>query len=558
MTSGIITGKFLGTYLNIHILPIIVCLTFFISIVVFLIYRKKNAYAASNVASVDTNTDVSRTTGQNTIIAQDTNAGLFTKTGPQNLQGILPVRILLIIASFNFLVIGLGCSYFYYYKEDKNFFQNLYDYGLRNPDTTIIAEGRISTHPEIEKGYLLFMLCTQKIILQNTNGTQDLSMESNDIINVRLKTANYYSFKRDDFIKGNGLLNLRDDGELTLILEDFHTEKIPAEGLMPFFYNFRKRTYECISGVYYDKLGTGCAGIATALILGNDNFVSNLTLQNFKHSGVYHLLAISGQHISFFIYLLVSFLKYASPGLKKLHLKSIFILLLILLFLIFYNFLVGQKASALRASMMAILIILAGFWERESSRKFVLSMTYIFLLAIFPEFLNNIGFWLSFAAMAAILYINDIFAGLVKKVCKKLKARYKLRTGYNLEENYFIRIFITTFSINVFIMPVLLYFFKEFSLIAPLTNILIIPVFYPLLFILILSSAFSLFWPPIGSFLILPAKPFILYILKIVNFFGSKNFFILTAENTSYFYLVIYYLLLFIMLFLLNKYVETD
>ncbi|MCL5073441.1 MAG: ComEC/Rec2 family competence protein [Actinobacteria bacterium] len=551
-------GKFLRTYLNIYILPIIVCLTFFISIVVFLIYRKKNACATSDVASVDTNTDVDRTAGQDTITAQDTAAGQLTKTGPQNLQGILPVRILLIIASFNFLVIGLGCSYFYYYKEDKNIFQNLYDYGLRNPDTTIVVEGRISTHPEIKKGYLLFMLCSQKIILQNTNGTQGLSMESNDIINVKLKTANYYSFKRDDFIKGNGLLNLRDDGDLTLILEDFHTEKIPTEGLMPFFYNFRKRTYECISGVYYDKLGTGCAGIATALILGNDNFVSNLTLQNFKHSGAYHLLAISGQHISFFIYLLVSFLKFAGPGLKKLYLKNIFIMLLILLFLIFYNFLVGQKASALRASMMAILIILAGFWERESSGKFVLSMTYMFLLAVFPGFLNNIGFWLSFAAMAAILYINGIFAGLVKKICKKLKGRYKLRTDYNLEENYFIRIFITTFSINVFIMPVLLYFFKEFSLIALLTNILIIPVFYPLLFILILSSAFSLFWPPIGSFLILPAKPFILYILKIVNFFGRKNFFILTTENTSYFYLVIYYLLLFILLFLLNKYVETD
>jgi competence protein ComEC len=219
---------------------------------------------------------------------------------------------------------------------------------------------------------------------------------------------------------------------------------------------------------------------------------------------------------------------------------------------------VGQKASALRASMMAILVILAGFWERESNGKFVLSMAYIFLLSAFPEFLNNIGFWISFAAMAAIIYINSIFARLLKKTFKKIKARFKLRTDYNLEENYFMKIFITTFSINIFIMPVMLYFFKEFSLIAPLTNILIIPVFYLLLFILILSSVISLFWPPIGSFLILPAKPLILYILKIVNFFGSKNFFILTIENLSYFYLAIYYLLLFMLLFLLNKYVKTD
>jgi len=56
----------------------------------------------------------------------------------------------------------------------------------------------------------------------------------------------------------------------------------------------------------------------------------------------------------------------------------------------------------------------------------------------------------------------------------------------------------------------------------------------------------------------LPAKPLILYILKIVNFFGNKNFFILTIENLSYFYPAIYYLLLFMALFLLNKYVKTD
>jgi len=517
----------------VSILPVIICLTFFISIVIFLIYRKKNSGVIFNAVSIRPN------------------AGL------QNLHSSLSLRILIIIASLNFLAIGFCCSYFYYYREDKNIFQSLYDYELKNPDATIIVEGRISSYPEIKKGYLLFMLCSQKITLQNADSIQGSSMESCDVINVKLKTSNYYSFKRDDFIKANGILNLQDAG-LMLILEDFHTEKIPVKGLMSFFYNLRKRTYECVFRVYYNKLGTGCAGIAVALILGNDNFISSRILESFKHSGVYHLLAISGLHVSFFIYLLVSFFKFASPGSKKLHFKNISRMILILLFLIFYNFLVGQKASTLRASMMAILVILAGFWERESNGKFVLSMTYIFLLSAFPEFFNNIGFWLSFAAMAAIIYINDIFARLLKKICKKIKARFKFRTDYNLEENYFMKIFITTFSINIFIMPVMLYFFKEFSLTAPLTNILIIPVFYLLLLILILSSVISLFWPPIGSLLILPAKPLILYILKIVNLFGSKNLFVLTLKNISYFYLVIYYILLFILLFLLNKYVKTD
>jgi len=392
---------------------------------------------------------------------------------------------------------------------------------------------------------------------KNADNARNLNMESGDVVNVKLRTTDYYSFKRDDFIKADGTLKLWNN-DLILELEDFHVEKIPAKCLTSFLYNFRKRTYECILKVYYNKLGTSCAGIAVATILGNDNFISSRILENFKHSGVYHLLAISGQHISFFIYLLVSFLRLAGPGSKKLYLKNILIMLLILLFLIFYNFLIGQKASALRASMMAILIILTGFWEREPDGKFVLSMTYIFLLSAFPEFLNNIGFWLSFAAMAAIIYINNIFSGLLKKICKNIKTKFKFRNGYSPEENYFIKIFMTTFSINIFILPVMLYFFKDFSLIAPLTNILIIPVFYLLLFILILSSAASLFWPPIGSFTIVPAKPLILYILKIVNFFGTKEFFILKIENISYYYLAVYYLLLFVVLFLLNKYIKKS
>lgn len=502
-----------------------------------------------------------------------------TNTNSKNLHDSLTIRILIIIASLNFLVIGLGSSYFYYYREDENIFQRLYDYGLKNPEATIIVEGRISSHPEIKKGYILFTLCSQKIILrnatsQNTDNTQNMNTNTNtnmrtgDNINVKLKTSDYYSYKRDDSIKTEGILDLR-YGRLMLVSEDFHTEKIHPKGLVSFFYNFRKRTYECISRVYYDRLGTGCAGIAVALILGNDNFISSSIIQNFKDSGVYHMLAISGQHVSFFIYLLISFLNFLNTGsnsnpnprfngLKKMHLKNIFIMLLILIFLVFYNFLIGQKASALRASIMAILIVLAGFWGRESDGKFVLSMSYIFLILVFPEFLNNIGFWLSFAAMAAIIYINGIFVRLMKKANKKIKIRFGLKTDYNLAENYFMKIFITTFSINIFIMPVMLYFFKEFSLIAPLTNILIIPVFYLLLFILILSSIASLFWPPAGSFLILPAKPVILYILKVVNFLGSKDIFILTAGNLSYFYLIVYYLLFFILLFLLNKYIKTD
>jgi ComEC/Rec2-related protein len=510
-----------------------ICLAFFISIVIFVIFKKKNFGVTSSVTVMATNTVL------------------------QNIQGSLSLKILITVASLNFLAIGFCSSYFYYYMENKNIFQNLYGYEFKNPDATIIVEGRISSHPEIEKGYLLFMLCSQKITLQNPGGVQDAKMESGDAINVKLKTSDYYSFERDDFIKANGILTLRKN-RLMLVLEDFHTEKIPAKGLMSFFYNLRKRTYECISRVYYNKLGTSCAGIAVALILGNDNFISGRILESFRHSGVYHLLAISGLHVSFFIYLLISFLKLTSPGSKKFYFKNVSIIIVILIFLIFYNFLVGQKASTLRASLMAILVILAGFWERESDRKFALSMAYIFLLSAFPEFLNDIGFWLSFAAMAAIIYINNIFTRLLKKTFKKIKSRFRFRTDYNLEENYFIKIFITTFSINIFIIPVMLYFFKEFSLIAPLTNILIIPVFYLLLFILILSSAASLFWPSIGSFLIFPAKPLILYILKIVNIFGSKNNFILTIENLPYFYPVIYYLLLFILLFLLNKYLKTD
>jgi ComEC/Rec2-related protein len=532
-----------------------------------LIYKNKNSSIYSNAPLTAIQNKKSHMPFE--VIPEDAN------THFKNLHSGLTIRILIIIASLNFLVIGLGSSYFYYYREDENIFQRLYDYGLKNPEATIIVEGRISSHPEIKKGYILFALCSQKIVLQNTTSqntdkthNMDMNMRTGDIINVKLKTSDYYSFKRDDFIKTDGILDLRYN-RLMLVSEDFHTEKIHPKGLVSLFYNFRKRTYECISRVYYDRLGTGCAGIAVALILGNDNFISGSIIQNFKDSGVYHMLAISGQHVSFFIYLLISFLNFLNNGsnskpnsrfngLKKMHLKNIFIMLLILVFLVFYNFLIGQKASALRASVMAILIVIAGFWGREFDGKFVLSISYIFLLLIFPEFLNNIGFWLSFAAMAAIIYINGIFVRLIKKANKKIKVRFGFKTDYNIAENYFVKIFITTFSINIFIMPVMLYFFKEFPLIAPLTNILIIPVFYLLLFILILSSIASLFWPPAGSFLILPAKPVILYILKIVNFFGGKDMFILKSGNLSYFYLVIYYLVFFILFFLLNKYVKTD
>ena len=462
----------------------------------------------------------------------------------------------IIISFFVFSLLGYLSFSMYSLKESKNIFYLICR--SKNYDKEgIILEGRVDSHPEFRYGSLYFLLRVDRTLVADKGKNIDVFFKTGDFIKVKLKDS-YPSFLlRDDYIRING--NISCDGNICLtdessngnkrinvgskshsglifLLIGDNVTKIAAGSFSYKIFKFRSMVYKCIKQVYYRNLSFECAGIAEALILGNKDNISNSLLENFRRSGVFHLLAISGLHISILMY-------FASYIFKKNNFPII-LFWLIFIFLLFYNFLIGGRASAWRATIMIVFIVLAGKWNREYNQRIILYFTYILMILSNPYFLYDLGFWLSFGSIAAIVFVSPVLLKFLRKIFPK----------FEVKRSYIGRTFILSISIQIVLLPIVGHFFGEISIVSAVTNLLVLPAFYIALLLLFIASIFSLIWPPLGGFVLKPASFFIKYILKIVNFFGSIDFNAVRIDNFTIGHMIIYYVVFLSLLIILYRY----
>lgn len=154
-------------------------------------------------------------------------------------------------------------------------------------------------------------------------------------------------------------------------------------------------------------LGRGMPARETALargfVLGKDEQVDDQTTDDFRRSGLSHLLAVSGQNVALLILL-------AMPVLAALGMPLRTRLIWLLCLIAVYVPLAGAGPSIQRAGIMGGLSVLATLAGRRSSRLYTLAIAALVLLAIEPRIAADIGWQLSFAAVLGIL----AFAGPVR------------------------------------------------------------------------------------------------------------------------------------------------
>jgi len=198
----------------------------------------------------------------------------------------------------------------------------------------------------------------------------------------------------------------------------------------------------------------------------------------------------------------------------------------------------GLQPSAIRAGIMGGLFLLAQYLGRlnVSSRAIVFAAT--LMLAHNPSLLKlDVGFQLSFLAMMGIIYLVPIFQNLLHKAPDFLQLK---------------NISIMTISAQVFTLPILIYNFGYFSAIAPLTNVLVVPL---LPFIMGLGFVFALSGTILsyfGWFFSLPVWLLLTYLIKIVDWFSGFSFSAFVFE-ISWLWLLISYLILGLFIWRIDK-----
>ena len=372
----------------------------------------------------------------------------------------------------------------------------------------VSATGRITSSPfqKFNNNYFDFEIV--KLEISNNEANKSVQLENCGNIFIKCKSGDSNTLELNDFVRLNISGSQSYTNNYGSISDIFLAAKIinaKEEGLASYFYAFKSKIHDCLNYLFFKRLSNENAKVACALILGNQAEVPFDVIESFKKSGIYHLLAISGLHISIIAAFIFQILRKICFLLRS---RKIIISCFIVSFLIFYNFIVGEKASMLRASIMFILVFFSRDLFKDYKQSNVLLISYIILLIASPDFLTNIGFILSFASVAALIYI----APLIKKY---LDYFWKLRNGTN---NYFIKSIIAAFSINIFILPILSYNFNGFSLISAFSNLAAAPVFYILLLDLFVSSIAAAVWFAAGSFLIMPVNFLMNMIIRLSDF----------------------------------------
>jgi competence protein ComEC len=140
------------------------------------------------------------------------------------------------------------------------------------------------------------------------------------------------------------------------------------------------------------------AALARGFVLGDEEGIDLRTEEDFRRSGLAHLLAVSGQNVALLALL-------AMPALAAFGLPLRARLLWVLGLIAVYVPLAGAGPSIQRAGIMGALNVLATLLGRRSSRFYALAVAAIVTLTIQPGLAADVGWQLSFAALLGILLL---------------------------------------------------------------------------------------------------------------------------------------------------------
>lgn len=233
------------------------------------------------------------------------------------------------------------------------------------------------------------------------------------------------------------------------------------------------------------------AQIIGTLLLGRGD-VTEPMKDGFRVAGLIHILAISGLHVSIIALMLNRFMR-LFVNVKVSAVITVAVLALYCLY-------TGLHMSTVRATLMMTMFFVQHIVERRYEPSTSLSVVAWILLLINPYYIMDIGFLLSFAAVASIFYIEPI-----------------LKIGPLKEEGYIRDTLRVMIAVQIGLSPILLYYFHALPVYSIIANILVLPVVPFILGLSIIGIGISYFSMMSATFLMGPVFFMIRYMSVVIE-----------------------------------------
>ncbi len=232
---------------------------------------------------------------------------------------------------------------------------------------------------------------------------------------------------------------------------------LAQSGKTPYYYCIKLKAFVTTRVTEYLKGDE--AGFLNGMLFGDKSQIDDEILSDFRSSGVAHLLAVSGLHTTLWCGLISSLLGLFMKDKRKIG-------VLCILFLCSFCIISGFTSSVLRASLMMGVVFVAPFFNKEPDSLNSLGLAVLIISLFNPYVVISPSFLLSVSATLGILFLNSK-SEAITNLTKKIKNKHLMKIV-----NYLTLSLTVSGVAGVFTLPVAVWFFGTFSLLAPITNIL--------------------------------------------------------------------------------------
>ncbi len=393
------------------------------------------------------------------------------------------------------------------------------------------------------------VLVNNKVIGKNINLIGKIREEDevkSDSIYNNISPGNFISIT-GTFAKGREMRNpgefdynryLREEGISGIIttynINDFKIISNKKEFFPNEIFQIRKSIYQSIVKLQSEQT----ASLLKSLLLADRSDIDFETKTAFINSGVIHVLAVSGLHTGFIIlFLLLIF------GRFNIYFRSFAAILGLLIFMC----ITGLPVSVFRASVMAIVIIIAFMLNRSTNLFNSLALAALIILMVNPDEIYSAGFQLSFSAVLSIGVIFPLFQNQLK--------RFNIKNKFL---KYFLLLLAVSISVEIGTLPVTVTYFRKLSLIAPLTNLIVIPLIGLILLVAIGTLLISMVLPFVASVYAAANDLFTFILFKFIKASGNLEYSFIWIRNFLLYDVIIFYTLLIFIIFFFTKFKSSS
>jgi competence protein ComEC len=239
------------------------------------------------------------------------------------------------------------------------------------------------------------------------------------------------------------------------------------------------------------------ASLLNGILFGVSLRTSQEFFQQLKMVGLLHIVVLSGINITLLASIIASF-----TGFLNKLISSILTIISIILFVLF----VGPDPPIVRAAVMGCLALLAIIFGRQKNALYLLILSGLLVLIFKVDWLKSISFQLSYGATLGIILFGNI----------KLRGKTLLdKIRYDISKEIK-----PSLAAQVFTAPLIFYYFKQVSLISPISNLLVSPLIAPLMifgFITAIFGKINIYLGVIPSYICYGILSYIIFIIEFLS-----------------------------------------